>query len=143
MEIRLIEINYSAASLISKWKSDSFLSKKLMKKKENINLKDAESALGQKGMDFLKSTDAFQRQLGQAYFNVQTALRKTLSDQNVNAPKLQQINKAFKQLLPVQEAVNASIARGGSFTPGQLLRGIKKTDKSKGKRKTETIRHAY
>ena len=100
------------------------------------NLKDAESALGQKGMDFLKSPDAFQRQLGQAYFNVQTALRKTLSDQNADAAKLQQINKAFRQLLPVQEAVNASIARGGSFTPGQLLRGIKKTDKSKGKRKT-------
>lgn len=42
MEIRLKEINYSAASYISKWKSDSFLSKKLMKKKEKINLKEAE-----------------------------------------------------------------------------------------------------
>lgn len=51
MEIRLIEINYSAASLISKWKSDSFLSKKLMKKKENINLKDAERWIAKNNSD--------------------------------------------------------------------------------------------
>ena len=42
MEIRLKEINYSAASYISKWKLGLLPFKKIDEKKEKINLKEAE-----------------------------------------------------------------------------------------------------
>ena len=98
-------------------------------------LKDAESDLGQEAINLSRSGDAFQRQIGQALFDVQTALRKTLADQNPNAKELQKVNQAFAQLVPVQEAALAATVREGRFTPAQLLRGIKKADKSRRKTK--------
>lgn len=98
-------------------------------------LKDAESALGEEAINLSRSSDAFQRQMGQALFDVQTALRKTLADQNPDAKELQKVNKAFAQLVPVQEAALAATVREGRFTPAQLLRGIKKADKSRRKTK--------
>lgn len=98
-------------------------------------LKDAESGLGEEAINLSRSGDAFQRQIGRALFDTQTALRKTLAEQNPNAEQLKKVNQAFAQLVPVQEAALAATVQQGRFTPAQLLRGIKKSDKSRRKTK--------
>ena len=98
--------------------------------------KDAESALGSQAVNFISSSDPFQRQMGVALFDVQTALREELAKKNPLSKDLQNANASFRQLLPIQNAVVASVAQGGKFTPAQLLRGIRKADRSKNKTTT-------
>tara|TARA_Y100001972_G_scaffold35872_1_gene44288 strand:+ start:16394 stop:18022 length:1629 start_codon:yes stop_codon:yes gene_type:complete len=99
-------------------------------------LKKAESDLGQEAISLMTSGSSVDRDAGRALFDLQTALRQQLVKENPDAGAgLAAANEAFKQLLPVEKAVTvAATGQGGTFTPAQLLRGMKGAQR--GPRKT-------
>ena len=101
-------------------------------------LKDLDSYLGTEASSFISSNDAFQRKLGKALFETQTALRNNLTATGGrdNAMKYAKVRKAFSRFQPVRNASVAAAGQGGNFTPKQLIAGIKKNDKTRGKTKT-------
>ena len=44
------------------------------------------------------------------------------------------VNKVYRNLLPINDAMLQAVAKEGVFTPAQLLRAIKKTDTTKRKK---------
>ena len=98
------------------------------------DLKDIDSSLGQQAVEFVKSADPNQRQLGRALFETQTALRKSLTAENPDVAKQYgKVRMAFANLVPIQNAVVRSSLQGGVFTPSQLNTAIRSTDRSPGK----------
>jgi hypothetical protein len=100
-------------------------------------LKKAESDLGEEAISLMTSSNSVDRDAGRALFDLQAALRQQLVKENPDAgAELAAANKAFRQLLPVEKAVTvAATGKGGTFTPSQLLRGMKGAER--GPRKTK------
>lgn len=100
-------------------------------------LKKAESDLGQEAISLMTSGSSVDKDAGRALFDLQSALRQQLVEENPDAGAgLAAANEAFKKLLPVEKAVTvAATGRGGTFTPSQLLRGMKGAER--GPRKTK------
>jgi|GEM_PF-5247271 hypothetical protein len=100
-------------------------------------LKKAESDLGEEAISLMTSGNSVDRDAGRALFELQSALRQQLIKENPDAgAQLAAANAAFKQLLPVEKAVTvAATGQGGTFTPAQLLRGMKGAQR--GPRKTK------
>lgn len=97
-------------------------------------LKEIDSKLGQEAVDFLRSQDPNQRQLGRALFKAQEALRKSLSAANPKVAKQYgKVRMAFANMIPIQNAVVRASLKEGVFTPSQLNTAIRSTDKSPGK----------
>ena len=98
------------------------------------DLKDIDSSFGQQAVEFIKSADPNQRQLGRALFDAQTALRKSLAAEDPDVAKQYgKVRMAFANLVPIQNAVVRSSLQGGVFTPSQLNTAIRSTDKSPNK----------
>jgi len=101
-------------------------------------LKSIESALGEKASRLMGGGDA-QRSLAYGLFETQKILRNSIKASNPKDAKiLEATNMAFKNLLPVTNAVVKSQLQDGMFTPGQLMQGIKASDKSVRKQTTAT-----
>ena len=85
----------------------------------------------------MTSGSSVDKDAGRALFELQTALRQQLVKENPHAGAgLAAANEAFKQLLPVEKAVSvAATGKGGTFTPAQLLSGMKGAER--GPRKTK------
>ena len=100
-------------------------------------LKKAEGDLGEEAIRLMTSGNSGDRDAGRALFDLQTALRQQLMKENPDAgAELAAANRAFKQLLPVEKAVTvAATGKGGTFTPAQLLSGMKGAQR--GPRKTK------
>jgi len=100
-------------------------------------LKKAESDLGEEAISLMTSGNSVDRDAGRALFELQSALRQQLIKENPDAgAQLAAANTAFRQLLPVEKAVTvAATGKGGTFTPSQLLRGMKGAER--GPRKTK------
>lgn len=100
-------------------------------------LKKAEGDLGEEAISLMTSGNSVDRDAGRALFELQTALRQQLVKENPQAgAKLAAANKAFQQILPIEKAVTvAATGQGGTFTPAQLLRGMKGAQR--GPRKTK------
>ena len=100
-------------------------------------LKKAESDLGEEAISLMTSGNSVDKDAGRALFELQSALRQQLVKENPDAGAgLAAANEAFKQLLPVEKAVTvAATGQGGTFTPAQLLRGMKGAQR--GPRKTK------
>ena len=100
------------------------------------NLKDIDSTLGSEGVKLLKGT-ANQRDIGNVLLQIRDALKKEILFQNPNyGEKLEKANQAFRNLLPINNAVLAGKTASGVFTPSQLLRGIQSSDFTKRKKLT-------
>jgi hypothetical protein len=100
-------------------------------------LKKAESDLGEEAISLMTSGNSVDKDAGRALFELQSALRQQLVKENPEAGAgLAAANKAFQQLLPIEKAVTvAATGQGGTFTPAQLLRGMKGAQR--GPRKTK------
>lgn len=99
------------------------------------NLQAAKSGLGQQATNFTSSTDAYQRQLGQAIKQAEQEFRDLVARANPqNAADLKMIDKAYANFKRIQRAASGVGADEGVFTPAQLNSAVKAMDKSKDKR---------
>lgn len=99
------------------------------------NLQGIKSALGQGVSDFGTSTDAYQRQLGQAMRQLQAEFQDLISRANPrNADDLRAIDTAYANFKRIQRAASGVGAEDGIFTPAQLKNAAKAMDRSKDKR---------
>ena len=99
------------------------------------NLKAAQSSIGDAAANFANSTDAYQRQLGQALKQVDAEFRGLIQRSNPkNAAELDSINKAFAHFKRIQKASSMTGASDGVFTPSQLHHAIRTADRTKDKR---------
>ena len=94
-----------------------------------------ESELGAKAAMYGKSTQASERELGDALLEAQNILRQQAARQNpVYADALSKANQAWAKLVRTEGAAKASSVSDGIFTPGQYLGAIKANSKSVRKR---------
>jgi hypothetical protein len=94
-------------------------------------MKQTESELTNLAANLKSSSDAAQRQLGDAVTEVRGALRDAVARQNPEAAaELKNINKAYSQFADVELAASRRALSGSRFTPGDLLQAIKRSDRS-------------
>ena len=99
------------------------------------NLKAAEGALGKEAVNFSTSTDAYQRQLGQALKQADVEFRALIQRSSPqNAAELEEINKAYANFKRIQNAASRTGSNEGVFTPSQLHQSARALDKTKDKR---------
>ena len=92
------------------------------------NLKNLESKLSKTIRDGVKSGDASVRENAFRLQKVRNELTRLLEKNNPkHAKDLKNINLAFRQFLPVGNAVSSSVKNNGVFTSGQLITGIRQT----------------
>lgn len=99
--------------------------------------KRIETVLGQQQRELSRSLDSDQRALGQALGDIRSEFRDALARQNpAEAPRLQQINTGYANLVRVEEAAGAagSMQRGGVFTPAQLAAAVRRNTGSRSQR---------
>lgn len=99
------------------------------------NLQAVKSGLGQEVSNFGTSTDAYQRQLGQALRQADEEFRQLVSRANPqNASDLQAIDRAYANFKRIQRAASGVGTESGVFTPAQLNSAVKAMDRTKDKR---------
>ena len=97
-------------------------------------LKQVEGDIGQHISRLGASTDADQRLIGDAFKEVQSALRDLTARSNPQAAKeLTAINTGWANFKRMQKASSALGAEDGIFSPAQLLNAVKAADRSKDK----------
>jgi len=86
--------------------------------------KDAQSALRAEAYKFLASTDAYQRELGEALFDTAGELTMALAKFNPQkASKLANIDTAYSRFKPMQMAAGTK-GMAGEVTPAKLLEKV-------------------
>ena len=101
-------------------------------------VKKADSFLGREAAAFMKTGDPDKQQMARALYKFQNELRNLLINQNPSAKGLVQAREAFKGILPIRKAATSSAKDVGTFTPAQLLGGMKQVDKSSGRTRFAT-----
>ena len=90
------------------------------------NLQAVKSGLGTEAQNFATSTDAYQRQLGQALKQADQEFRDLVTRANPqNATELAAIDKAYANFKRIQRAAAGVGTEDGVFTPAQLLSAAK------------------
>ena len=117
--LKLIDVN-----LINKIKDGKLLGR---------DLKNAQTALRQKAENFEKQ-GGFQAEIGQVLRETKHILEDEIDLQNINSGDLKRINLVYRNLVPITDAMQQAVIQEGVFTPAQLLRAIKKADKTKRKK---------
>jgi len=98
---------------------------------DGMTFKRVESQLGERAQQFLKSTDAYQNDVGRALIEVQKSLRENLVRMNPQAAaELKATNTAFANLVRLQQAAGKIGAQEGVFTPQQLAQAVRQSDRS-------------
>lgn len=98
-------------------------------------LRAADSNLGSTGRGYMTSSDADQRQLGNALLAAQGSVRGMLGRVAPDvASDLNDVNAGYSNLLRVQRAASSLGSDEGNFTPSQLQNAVRSMDPSKGKR---------
>ena len=89
------------------------------------------SKIGKDAADFMGSTDAYQKKLGNALTEMQSILANNAKRANPQAGALRdKADEAFANLVRVQGASVGGKLKEGVFTPGQLLTAVRGADKS-------------
>jgi hypothetical protein len=112
--------------------------------------KGIESDLRKKASNYLNSTVASEREVGQALSDVLGVLKKELYFQNPKqTPKLRRIDSAYSDLSVINIAAANSGAQSGVFTPKQFSTAVRQADATrrksafaKGKAKSQDISDA-
>lgn len=99
------------------------------------DVKNIETDFGRLEQSFLKKGGS-EGEMGIVFGNIKRILRKEIELQNQGSKELQKINSVYKNLIPINDAMQAAVVKEGIFTPAQILRSIKKSDKTKRKVKT-------
>lgn len=99
------------------------------------NLKSAWMALRDTAHQYSNSTDAYQKQLGQAVKQAFQELKDHVATSNsaVNVSALKNADLAWANFKRVQRAAGSLGADEGNFTPAQLQSAVKAMDRSKDK----------
>jgi hypothetical protein len=96
--------------------------------------KIVESKLGQEAKKFSSSTDAYQRELGDALKETQNIFKTTLDRSNPQyAKELAQANENYANYVRLRAAGAKAGDQSGGFSPAQLAAAIRGSDKSVGK----------
>ena len=96
------------------------------------SLKNAQTKFREKAESFSKK-GGFEGEVGDTFRLIKKALEDEIDLQNVDAKELSKINNVYRNLLPINDAMQQAIIKEGVFTPSQLLRSIKKLDSTKRK----------
>jgi hypothetical protein len=97
---------------------------------DGIAFKQAESQLGSLARKFQSSTDAFQKDLGDAFAQAQAELRNSLKGSNPQVQaELSNINKGWANFTRLQTA-GAKANTAEMFTPSQLAQAVRQGDTS-------------
>lgn len=99
--------------------------------------KRIESVLGQQQRQLVRSLDADQQALGRALGDVRQVFRDALARQNpMEAPRLQDINRGYANLVRMEEAAGApgSLQREGVATPAQIASAVRRTTGTRSQR---------
>lgn len=90
-----------------------------------------ESKLGAEAKKFSGSTDAYQKELGDALSEALNVFRSTLARSNpAQAQQLRDINTGWANLVRVEGAGTKALNSEGVFTPGQLNQAVRGADGS-------------
>jgi len=103
---------------------------------DGATFKIVESKLSKEASKFTGSTDAYQKELGDALNETLRVMRDTLPRVNPNyADDLKAINQGYANYTRIRQAASSTAtgAREGVFTPAQLAQAIRAQDKSAGK----------
>ncbi len=130
--------------------NDIVLGKFAGQKIDGKEFKGIESDLRKKASNYLNSTIASEREVGQALSDVLGVLKKELYFQNPKqTPKLRRIDSAYSDLSVINIAAANSGAQSGVFTPKQFSTAVRQADATrrksafaKGKAKSQEISDA-
>jgi hypothetical protein len=103
---------------------------------DGATFKIVESKLSKEASKFAGSSDAYQKELGDALNETLRVMRGTLPRVNPDyAKELQGINQGYANYTRLRQAASSTAtgAREGVFTPAQLAQAIRAQDKSAGK----------
>lgn len=95
--------------------------------------KRVDSALGAKIRNLTTSSDAFQRDLGEVLKQTQVAMRDAVERTNPNVPELPAANRAWRNLLVLQNAGARVMNPENPIMPGQLQAAVKAQNATRGK----------
>jgi len=99
--------------------------------------KVVDSKLGKLARDLSGSQDPTQREAGELFFKMRTALREGLESQNPEAADLfRRADTGYANLIVVESAANRAVNNEGVFTPGQLGMSVRAADDSVRRRST-------
>lgn len=98
------------------------------------NIKNAQTSF-RRLAENLEKKGGFDAEIGQVLRQIKNVLEDEVDLQNVNAFELKRINNVYRNLVPINEAMQQAVINEGVYTPAQLLRAIKKADRTKRKTK--------
>lgn len=103
-------------------------------KLDGQTFKGIESDLRKKASNYLNSTTASEREVGQALSDVLGVLKKELYFQNPKqTPQLRRVDSAYSDLSVINIAAANSGADSGVFTPKQFSTAVRQADKTRNK----------
>lgn len=101
------------------------------------DLKNAQTVLRQKAESFQKK-GGFEGEIGEVLSQTKKILEDEIDLQNINSTELKKVNEVYRNIVPINDAMQQAVIQEGVFTPAQLLRAIKKADRTK--RKTQVLK---
>lgn len=114
--------------------NDVVLGKFSGQKLDGQTFKGIESDLRKKASNYLNSTTASEREVGEALSDVLGVLKKELYFQNPKqTPQLRRIDSAYSDLSVINIAAANSGAPSGVFTPKQFSIAVRQADKTRNK----------
>jgi len=135
---------------VSQTLNDVVLGKFAGQKLDGKTFKGIESDLRKKASNYINSTSASEREVGEALSDVLGVLKKELYFQNPKqTPELRRVDSAYADLSVINIAAANSGAPNGVFTPKQFSTAVRQADKTrnksafaKGKAKSQQISDA-
>ena len=97
------------------------------------DLKNAQTVLRQKAESFEKK-GGFEGEVGQVLRQTKKILEDEINLQNTNSVELKKVNEVYRNMIPINDAMQQAVIQEGVFTPAQLLRAIRKADRTKRKK---------
>lgn len=114
--------------------NDVVLGKFSGQKLDGKTFKGIESDLRKKASNYMNSTTASEREIGEALSDVLGVLKKELYFQNPKqTPQLRRVDSAYSDLSVINIAAANSGAANGVFTPKQFSTAVRQADKTRNK----------
>ena len=119
------------AEQLEQFAVDQIISRAVNDRLTGAAIKEAQSSLSPIAAGFSRSTDAYQKALGEALRELDAELLEIVAAQfPAKAEKLTKVNKAYSMYYPIREA--AASATDSAFTPNQLLSAVRRQEKRLG-----------
>ena len=96
------------------------------------SLKNAQTELSRLALN-LSRKGGFEGEIGEVLKSIRTVLDDEIGLQNVNSQELAVLNGVYRNLVPINNAMQAAVIQEGVFTPAQIQRAIAKSDRTSRK----------